>query len=245
MLAAEIFISGIKCTMHMMKPIGRFIQVITLFISLSSKLKAQEDFLKKTNDTIWSIKYVFEARIDSVQTYPGDDLGNPIPYGRADWSCGAGNFQSMVYSRVYITVCRVYKGRLPEHFVLLIPIPYVNVHAMSNANGDTTLGYLYVPPSHGDHDSPLLPSKGYPIWKLYWAFDLIPVAIASNTYTIRKYAECPMRIPGHLLNNHGMYDQVTYYAWIGDKTILTREEFLKYLRNVRTLHLEALSRCGD
>ena len=77
------------------------------------------------DDTIHSIKYVFEARLDSVQTFVGDEAGNKIAAANANWKNGLGYFEDKngtslkVYSKVWITVCKSYKGKLPTNMVIL------------------------------------------------------------------------------------------------------------------------------
>lgn len=205
-------------------------------------LYSQDDLIKLLNDTIHTIKYVFEARIDSVQTFAGDKNGNPVQFGTADWSSGVGNFDAISYSKVWVSVCREYKGKLPKKLILLINNPYVNMYAMKQPNGDTTLGYIHSPPSHGDRGSPLMPSKGYPITNLYWCFDVSPIG-KTGFYRMSKLIELPMKIIGDIPNSHGYYDRGIIYAWTGTKTFMTQVELSNYLKNIRTINANPRAQC--
>lgn len=217
-----------------MKRLFTQVGIIYLTVINSHPVYSQDDFIKMVNDTMHSIKYVFEARIDSVQTFVGDKNGKPVQFGTADWSSGAGNFDAISYSRVWVSVCRVYKGKLPEKMVFLISNPNVSMYAMVQPNGDTTLGYIHSPPSHGDHESPLMPSKSYPITNLYWCFDVLPIT-GTNFYKFSKFAALPMKMKGTVLNSHGYYDPAIIYAWTGTKTFMTQGELSNYLKNIKTL----------
>lgn len=219
--------------------------LVCLFLTKNHTVSAQVDFIKFMNDTIHSIKYVFEARIDSVQSYAGYKNGDPIPSSKAD---SGGNFDdedgnsAMCFSKVWVTVCRTYKGKLPKKFVLLIPNPYVMVYAVRQPNGETGLGYLQSYPSHGHYESPLLPSKSYPITNIYWCYDLSPLK-GKSYYTIRKFAETPMLLKGSIPRPDGSSDFGILYAMIRDKIFMNQEELSKYLRKIKTLKSNPKSYC--
>lgn len=221
------------------------ISITCLLFVLSHSLLAQDSFIKMMNDTIHSIKYVFEARIDSVQSYAGYKNGDPISFSKAD---SAGNFDdedgnsAMCFSKVWVTVCRSYKGKPPKKFVLLIPNPYVMVYAVRQPNGETGLGYLQSYPSHGHYESPLLPSKSYPITNLYWCYDLTPLK-GKSYYTIRKFCEVPMHVKGSIPKSDGSSVFGILYAMIWDKIFMNQEELSEYLRKIKTLKSNPKSYC--
>lgn len=192
------------------------------------------------NDTIHSIKYVFEARIDSVQTFAGDDAGNKVPYGRADWNMGIGNFddrngtQLMAYSKVWITVGDVYKGKVPKKMVVLLPQPFTTVTALKAPNGDTVLSYMEVQPSHGNYESALLPSKSYPISRLYWCYDLSKKK-GSKEYQLKTFIHTPLKSVGYIPQADGSGKQGIVYAMIGEKIFENKELFENYLHGIRGL----------
>ena len=206
-------------------------------------LHGQDSFVSMMNDTMHAIKYVFEARIDSVRTYPGRENGVPVPYGTADWSCGAGNFSEITYSKVWINVCRSYKGKLPQKMILLVPQPYVSTYAMAHPNGDTTLGYLHVPPSHGQYDSPLLPSRGYPIKYLYWCYDVARSKNHAGYFTLIKFMQSPMDIPGSIPRADGSSDFGRIYAMLGLNWLMDQKELSSYLKQIKTLDPDPRSKC--
>lgn len=221
-----------------------FLLICLLAIKSNSAL-AQDSFIKMMNDTIHSIKYVFEARIDSVQSYAGYKNGDPIPFSKAD---KGGNFDdedgnsAICYSKVWVSVCRVYKGKLPRKFILLIPNPFVRIYAVPQPNGDTTLGYLQSYPSHGHYDSPLLPSKSYPITQLYWCFDVTPLK-GSKFYTLNKCFESPMLLKGTIPKSDGSFYFGITYAMLGTKTFMNQEELSNYLKQIKTLNARPTSSC--
>jgi hypothetical protein len=221
------------------------ISITFLLFVLSHSLLAQDDFIKMMNDTIHSIKYVFEARIDSVQSYAGYKNGDPISFSKAD---SAGNFDdedgnsAMCFSKVWVTVCRSYKGKPPKKFVLLIPNPYVMVYAVRQANGETGLGYLQSEPSHGHYEAPLLPSKSYPITNIYWSYDLTPLK-ENRYYSMRKFCEVPMYVKGSIPRSDGSFDFGILYAMIRDKIFMNQEELSEYLRKIKTINSNPKSYC--
>lgn len=215
--------------------------IIYLTLANFHPLYSQDDFIKMMNDTVHSLKYVFEARIDSVQTFAGDKDGNPVQFGTAEWRGEGGNFDAISYSRVWVSVCRQYKGKLPKKMTFLISNPNVSIYAVAH-NGDTTLGYIHSPPSHGDHESPLMPSKGYPITNLYWCFDVAPIA-KTGFYKMNKFCALPMKTIGDIPNSHGYFDRGIIYAWTGTKTFMTQTELSNYLRQIKTLNPNPRSLC--
>lgn len=204
---------------------------------------SQDPFLDMINDTIHSLKYVFELRIDSVHAFPADKFGNPIPFSKADWKCGAGNFDSMTYSKIWVTVCRSYKGKLPNKFIILQPAPYVHSYAFAGPSGDTTLGYIQNHPSHGDYEYSRLPSKGYPIKLIYWCYDIKPMRHKSGYYLISKFFESPMGEWGSLPRPDGTYSHERIYAMVGTKWFLNHRELADYLKQVKTLKIKTKSNC--
>ncbi len=234
-------ISKMKSTKSQIK-----ISITSLLFVLSHSLLAQDDFIKMMNDTIHSIKYVFEARIDSVQSFAGYKNGDPISFSKAD---SAGNFDdedgnsAMCFSKVWVTVCRTYKGKLPKKFVLLIPNPYVMVYAVRQPNGETGLGYLQSYPSHGHYESPLLPSKSYPIRNIYWCYD-VSRSKDRNLYTLNKFAETPMLLKGSIPRPDGSSDFGILYAMIRDKIFMNQKELSEYLRKIKTLKSNPKSHCN-
>jgi len=221
---------------------------VGLFFTINLTLAAQDDFIKMMNDTIHSIKYVFEARVDSVQSYAGYKNGDPIPFSKADWKHGSSSFDdedgntALVYSKVWVTVCRTYKGKLPKQIILLIKNPYVTPYAVPHPSGDTTLGYLQSYPSHGYYDSPLLPSKSYPITRLYWCYDVSRIK-DRDLYTLNKFAETPMLLKGSIPRPDGSYDFGVLYAMIRDKIFMNQEELSEYLGKIKTLKSNPKSYC--
>jgi hypothetical protein len=224
------------------------ISITFLLCVLSHSLLAQDDFIRMMNDTIHSIKYVFEARIDSVQSYAGYKNGDPIPFSKADWKHGSSSFDddegnsAMVYSKVWLTVCRNYKGKLPKQMILLIKNPYVTPYAVPHPNGDTTLGYLLSYPSHGHYESPLLPSKSYPITLLYWCYDVSRIK-DRNLYTLNKFGETPMLLKGSIPRPDGSSDFGILYAMIRDKIFMNQKELSEYLGKIKTLKSKPKSYC--
>lgn len=202
----------------------------------------QDDFIKMMNDTIHSIHSVFEARIDSVQTFAGDEKGNPVPFGTAEWNGGFGNFDAVSYSKVWVSVCRQYKGKLPKKIIFLIRNPNVDMYAMVQPNGDTTLRYIYTPPSDGDYESPLMPSKSYPITNLYWCFNVLPLG-KTGFYQLSKFCHFPMKFKGFIPNSDGHVDSGIIYAWTGLKTFMNQTELSDYLRLIKTLEPNPRSQC--
>jgi hypothetical protein len=126
--------------------------------------------------------------------------------------------------------------------VLLISNPEVSMYAMVQPNGDTTLGWIHTPPSHGSQGSPLMPSKGYPITNLYWCFDVVPIA-KTGFYKMNKFCELPMKMIGDIPNSHGYFDRGIIYAWTGNKTFMTQEELSKYLAQIKTIKPNPSSQC--
>jgi hypothetical protein len=224
-----------------MKQLFTILGIIYLTVVNFQPLCAQDDFIKMMNDTIHSIKYVFEARIDSVQIFAGDKDGKPVQFGTAEWKGEGGNFDAISYSRVWVTVCRQYKGKVPHKMIFLISNPYISMYAIAH-NGDTTLGYIHSPPSHGDRGSPLMPSKSYPITNLYWCFDVSPIG-KTKYHKISKFIEFPMKMKGSIPNSHGYYDAGIIYAWTGTKTFMTQAELSNYLENIDTLKANPKSLC--
>ena len=211
---------------------------LLLFLQLVAY--AQDDFIKMMNDTIHSIKYVFEARIDSVQTFAGDEAGNKVQYGSANWDRGIGNFdikngrQLMAYSKVWITIAQVYKGKLPKKMVALLPQENTTVIAQVTPKGDTVLSYMQVHSSHGNNESTLLPSKSYPIYRMYWCYDVVKQK-HKNEYALMTFLHMPLRIQAFIPNNDGSGRNGIIYTMIGDRIFERQEEFELYLRGVGDL----------
>lgn len=218
-----------------------------ILISLIPRvINAQDSFIKMMNDTIHSIKYVFEARIDSVQTFAGDEVGNKVQYGRANWDRGIGNFdikngrQLMAYSKVWITIAQVYKGKLPKKMVFLLPQENTTVVAQITPKGDTVLSYMQVHSSHGNIESALLPSKSYPIYRLYWCYDVVKQK-RKNEYALKTFLHMPLRIQAFIPNSDGSGRNGIIYTMIGDRIFEKQEEFENYLRSIKTLKICASS----
>jgi hypothetical protein len=225
--------------------IRRFhITISTILMMITQCSFGQDTFLDTINDTIHSIKYVFEARIDSVHAFPADEFGNPIPFSKAEWRYGVGNFDNITYSKMYVTACRAYKGKLPLKFIILQPAPYVFSHAEINLNGDTTLGYISVPPSHGNYENSRLPSNGYPIKILFWCFDVKLIKNTANYYQVHNYFESQMGEYGSLLQADGSYSHEKIYAMLGTKWFLNQEELSNYLKQIKTLNANPKSKCN-
>ena len=220
------------------------ITLSTILLLITQFGFGQDAFLDMVNDTITSIKYVFEVRIDSVHAFPADEFGNPTPFSKADWRCGVGNFDNKTYSKMYVTVCRIYKGKLPLKFIILQPAPYVFSHAEINLNGDTTLGYISVPPSHGHYEYSRLPSNGYPIKLLFWCFDVRPLKNTTNYYQVNKYFESPMGEYGSLPRPDGTYSHEKIYAMLGTKWLMNQEELSNYIRQIKTLNANPRPKCN-
>ncbi|MDI1234156.1 MAG: hypothetical protein PSX81_07740 [bacterium] len=218
-------------------------------VTKSNQTDPADLFLKMMNDTIHNIKYVFEARVDSVQAFPGDKNGNPIPFSKGNWKNGGAKFdigntrQAIVYSKVWVSICRAYKGKLPKKIILLIPNTHVTAFAEVRPNGDTTLGYLQQYVSHGDTESPLLPSKSYPITLLYWCFDVSQTNV-KGVYTMNKFFNSPMKLQGTVPNNRGYYDHAIIYALLGTKSFMNQAELSSYLKQIRTLKANPRPTCN-
>jgi hypothetical protein len=223
----------------------RYLKALTVCLILVTPeiLYPQDSFISMLNDTIHALKYVFEARIDSVQTYPGDKNGDPIPYAKADWSGGAGNFSSLAYSKVWMSICRVYKGKLPKKILVLILQEYVSVYAFTQPSGDTALGYVYVPPSHGKKDYPLLPSRSYPITFMYWCYDASHSKNNPDYFIITEFMKSSMDIPTTFPKPDGSAKRGRLYAMLGLENFMTQAELSSYLRKIKTLDANPRCRC--
>jgi len=56
-------------------------------------MKAQIwNYLAQINATIATIPYVFEGKIQSVEIYPGDDVGNRLSWSTVMWNGDVGYF---------------------------------------------------------------------------------------------------------------------------------------------------------
>lgn len=224
-----------------MQQLKKWFGIFSAIMLFNFPASAQDELIKMLNANVHKLKYVFEARIDSVQTFAGDSAGNPIPFGRAEWKGEGGNFYAMSYSRVWVTACRQYKGKLPEKMILLISNPEVSMYAIAHG-GDTTLGWIHSPPSHGSKGSPLMPSKGYPITNLYWCFDVAPIA-KTGYYKMNEFCALPMKIIGDIPNAHGYWNRGIIYAFTGTRTFMNQEELSEYLKQIKTIKPNPRSQC--
>ena len=192
------------------------------------------------NDTIHSIKYVFEARLDSVQTFVGDEAGNKIPAATANWKDGLGYFEDKsgtslkVYSKVCITVCKSYKGKPPKRMVILLPDEFTSAYAQVTPSGDTVCGFMESYPSHGNYERALLPSKSYPIYRLYWCYDVVKQK-RKGEYAFKTFLHNPLRIQAFIPQVDGSGKNTIIYTMIGDRIFEKQEVFENYLRSIKTL----------
>lgn len=213
------------------------------FCFLDSNLHAQDSFSKMMNDTIHSIKYVFEARLDSVQTFVGDEAGNKIPASEANWKNGLGYFEDKsgtslkVYSKVWITVCKSYKGKPPAKIVILLPNEFTSVYSQVTPSGDTVCSFMESYPSHGNYERALLPSKFYPIYRLYWCYDIVKQK-RKKEYALKTFLQMPLRIQAFTPNGDGSGRNGIVYTMIGDKIFEKQEEFEFYLQGIKSLKFE-------
>lgn len=213
----------------------RKIFFILLLSLTSSPVFSQDEFLKFINDTIHSVKFVFEAKIDSVQAFPADESGNPVPYGRADWSCGAGNFECSTFTKMFVTVCHTYKGNLPKRMIIFQKAPFVQSFAHKTLSGDTVLSFIRNPPSHGSYEYTRLPSRGYPIKLLYWCYDVKQIEDKPKHFQMHKLMESPMDEWWTFEKSEGNFAREKAYAILGQKAFMTRDELVEYLKKVMTL----------
>jgi hypothetical protein len=225
----------------------RLIFIYFLILDFNS-LKAQDNWIKIMNDTIHNIKYVFEARIDSVQSYPADYNGDEIPVSKANWKNGTGYFGSPaqkapVYSRVYVTICRVYKGKLPNKITFLIKDRFVNSTTHILENGDTIIKYYPDYPSWY-HELPLLPSKTlYPITNLYWCYDVTRIK-KSHCYSLDKYSDWLLKYNLRMSTDGSTYQDFFYtlpYPYSGP--YIRQNELSVFFKQVKTLNTNPLDYC--
>lgn len=194
------------------------------------------------NDTIHSIKYVFEARLDSVQTFVGDEAGNKIAAANANWKNGLGYFEDKngtslkVYSKVWITVCKSYKGKPSTKMVILLPDEFTSAFAQVTPSGDTVFGFMESYPSHGNYERALLPSKSYPIYRLYWCYDVVKQKRKSE-YSFKTYLHMPLRIQSFIPQVDGSGKNTIIYTMIGERIFEDSKEWNDYLRQIKTLRI--------
>lgn len=211
--------------------------LILVFCFFKSKTLAQDTFIKMMNDTIHSIKYVFEARLDSIQTFVGDETGNMIPAANANWKNGLGYFEDKsgtslkVYSKVWITVCKSYKGKPPAKMVILLPDEFTSAYAQVTPSGDTVCGFVESYPSHGNYERALLPSKSYPIYRLYWCYDVVKQK-RKGEYAFKTFLHMPLRIQAFVPQSDGSGKNEIIYTMISDRIFEKKEEFEYYLQGM-------------
>ena len=77
---------------------------------------------------------------------------------------------------------------------------------------------------HGNNESVLQPSTSYPIYRLYWCYDVVKQK-RKNEYTLKTFQHIPLRIQAFIPNNDGSGRNGIIYTMIGDRIFERQEEF--------------------
>lgn len=107
---------------------------------------------------------IFEATISKVEVFAGDKFGNKLPNSSVKWQGSLGTFydkdgnEGMGYIKATLTPNKIYKGNIPTSSfeVIYKSVTIQNIY-LSVSKNDTSLSYIYVPPSH-EPDFIILPS---------------------------------------------------------------------------------------
>ncbi len=109
-------------------------------------------------------KYIFEAVVTNAEVFAGDRFGNKLSKNNIRWQSSIGTFydnngnEASGYVKATLSISKIYKGTISKQNIDVIyksiTIQNVNMYA---SNKDSTLNFIYVPPSHGA-DFIILPS---------------------------------------------------------------------------------------
>lgn len=216
--------------------------------------QAQErDIISRINDTIASLPYVFEGHVEGVEIYPADDQGNRLPMSSAKWNGNVAHFFDAQGNRAYsftsatITVCRAYKGDLPKRIIMVSKVPGLSLDARIE-NGDTTFGFIKPRATHRNSYAPMLPSKGYPIRKLFFVERLEQPTRTDFTgkreySSMQIYYEAPMDLLMSDDKPDGSAEAYKAYAVIYPHVLRTQEELSELLGKINGLEANPEDRC--
>jgi len=212
------------------------------------------DILSILNDTIANVPFVFEGRVDAVEVFPGDDQGNRLPKSAAHWENGLAHFydkqdnEAEGYTSATITVCRSYKGTLPQNIVMVTKAECINNMYLVANGKDTALQFVNVPPSHGLPISLMLPSASYPISKLFFVDRFVDAK--EERYVGARYRsnmnivyEAPMHIQTLKEKPDGSAEAVQSYAVIYPYTFADQKELSEFLGKIKTLNPNPSCNC--
>jgi hypothetical protein len=237
--------------------------LVTLCCLISVSLKSQlSSYITAINTTVATIPYIFEGKIQSVEIYAGDDVGNKLPWSAAVWNGDIGYFydasgnEAKGFSLTKISVCKVYKGDiLREQGVTVLTKSFAinNVYLRrigSGADADTVLEFLNTPASHPEGENPLmLPRISYPK-KIYFCdrIDMInPTDYAGKEYNSNFHSllEMPFNQPIYIPQPDGSTLYKVAYCAIVPYAFDDQTQLQLFLNQINTINPNPDNWCSD
>lgn len=228
-----------------------------LFFLIHGMFSQTEKCVEAINNSINTIPFVFEGKVESVEIYAGDDFGNKLPKSSARWKDDAAYFYDSLgkpahgYSSAKIKICKVYKGEFKKKtktIIILAKGGVLNSIYLVKNGKDTTLSYLINSTKHNDEENKIiLPSSEY-FSKIYFCNKIEPVdkkKYADNNYYTNFNSLFEFSF-GEIINvkqPDGSILQQKAYVIACNESLKNEVELTVFLKRIKTLKAKPKNFC--